>query len=77
MHLLTSNISDFIENALNLITSSVIMNNQVITKLINNETYFDMTSKEIEEGYVLDFRDSVNSADEIVKNRIIAEEEIK
>lgn len=68
MHLLTSNISDFIENALNLITSSVIMNNQVITKLINNETYFDMTSKEIEEGYVLDFRDSVNSADEIVKN---------
>ena len=67
MHLLTSNISDFIENALNLITSSVIMNNQVITKLTNSETYFDMTSKEIEEGYVLDFRDSINSADEIVK----------
>ncbi|MCM1004019.1 MAG: PAS domain-containing sensor histidine kinase [Candidatus Gastranaerophilales bacterium] len=68
MHLLTSNISDFIENALNLITSSVIMNNQVITKLVGSETYFDMTSKEIEEGYVLDFRDSVNSADEIAKN---------
>lgn len=68
MHLLTSNISDFIENALNLITSSVIMNNQVITKLTTSETYFDMTSKEIEEGYVLDFRDSVSSADEIAKN---------
>lgn len=68
MHLLTSNISDFIENALNLITSSVIMNNQVITKLKNSETYFDMTSKEITEGYVLDFRDSSNSAEEIVKN---------
>lgn len=68
MHLLTSNISDFIENALNLITSSVIMNNQVITKLKTSETYFDMTSKEIEEGYVLDFRDSINTADEISKN---------
>lgn len=68
MHLLTSNISDFIENALNLITSSVIMNNQVITKLTTSETYFDMTSKEIEEGYVLDFRDSVNTVEEIVTN---------
>lgn len=68
MHLLTSNISDFIENALNLITSSVIMNNQVITKLTTGETYFDMTSKEIDEGYVLDFRDSVSSANEIAKN---------
>lgn len=61
MHLLTSNISDFIENALNLITSSIIMNNQVITKLTTGETYFDMTSKEIEEGYVLDFRDASSS----------------
>lgn len=68
MHLLTSNISDFIENALNLITSSVIMNNQVITKLTTSETYFDMTSKEIEEGYVLDFRDSINTVEEIVTN---------
>lgn len=59
MHLLTSNISDFIENALNLITNSVILNKPVITKLTSRETYFDMTSKEIEEGYVLDFRDSV------------------
>ncbi len=67
MHLLTSNISDFIENALNLITSSVIMNNQVITKLSGSETYFDMTSKEIEDGYVLDFRDSTSNADEIAK----------
>lgn len=65
MHLLTSNISDFIENALNLITSSIITNNQVITKLKTSETYFDMTSKEIEEGYVLDFRDCVHSAEEI------------
>lgn len=68
MHLLTSNISDFIENALNLITSSVITNNQVITKFTGGEVYFDMTSKEIEDGYVLDFRDSLNSVDEILKN---------
>ncbi len=68
MHLLTSNISDFIENALNLITSSVITNNQVITKFTSGEVYFDMTSKEIEDGYVLDFRDSLNSVDEILRN---------
>ncbi len=59
MHLLTSNISDFIENALNLISTSVILNKAVITKLTDKEIYFDMTSKEIEEGYVMDFRDSV------------------
>lgn len=59
MHLLTSNIKDFIENALNLISSSIILNKPVITKLSDKEMYFDMTSKEIEEGYVLDFRDSI------------------
>lgn len=59
MHLLTSNICDFIENALNIITNSVILNKPAITKLISKEIYFDMTTKEIEEGYVLDFRDSV------------------
>ena len=37
MHLLTSNISDFIENALNLISSSVILNKPVITKLVSGE----------------------------------------
>lgn len=57
MHLLTSNISDFIENALNLISNSVILDKPVITKFREKEIYFDMTSKEIEEGYVLDFRD--------------------
>lgn len=59
MHLLTSNISDFIENALNLISSSVILNKPVITKLVSGEVYFDMTTKEIEDGYVLSFRDSI------------------
>lgn len=68
MHLLTSNITDFIENAFNLITSSVITNMPVITKFANGEIYFDMTSKEIEDGYVLDFRDSVSNANEIAKN---------
>lgn len=57
MHLLTSNVSDFIENALNLISNSVILDKPVITKFREKEIYFDMTSKEIEEGYVLDFRD--------------------
>ena len=59
MHLLTSNIADFIENPMNLITNSVALHKPVITKFISKEMYFDMTVKEIEEGYVLDFRDAV------------------
>lgn len=62
MHLLTSNISDFIENPMNLISSSVIMHKPVITKFVNKEIYFDMTVKEIAEGYVLDFRDAMQNA---------------
>lgn len=59
MHLLTSNISDFIETPMNLILNSVVSQAPVITKLVNREIYFDMTAKEISEGYVLDFRDSI------------------
>ena len=51
MHLLTSNVSDFIENALNLISNSVILDKPVITKFREKEIYFDMTSKEIEEDF--------------------------
>ena len=68
MHLLTSNIADFIENALNLISNSVILDKPVITKLISKEMYFDMTSKEIEEGYVLDFRDVQPSLTDVSDN---------
>ena len=59
MHLLTSNIADFIENPMNLIESSILMHKPVITKFAGKEAYFDMTVKEINEGYVLDFRDAV------------------
>ena len=59
MHLLTSNIIDFIENPINLIENSILMHKPVITKLVGKEAYFDMTAKEINEGYVLDFRDAV------------------
>ena len=62
MHLLTSNISDFIENPMNLISSSIIMHKPVITKFVNKEIYFDMTVKEIAEGYVLDFRDAIQNS---------------
>ncbi len=71
MHLLTSNISDFIENAMNLITNAVILHKPVITKFAGREVYFDMTAKDIDEGYVLDFRDAVSPA----MNNIAAEEE--
>lgn len=62
MHLLTSNIADFIENAHNLIINAVISTEKVIIKLMAKEVYFDMTAKEIEDGYVLAFRDSVNTS---------------
>lgn len=61
MHLLTSNISDFIETGLNIVYSAITSNAQVIAKLNDKETYFDMTAREIEDGYVLDFRDAQNS----------------
>ncbi len=64
MHLLTSNISDFIENPLNLINNSISLHKPVITKFVGKEAYFDMTVKEIETGYVLDFRDAVNKFEE-------------
>ncbi len=60
MHLLTSKISDFIENPMNLIRNSIDMHKPVITKFVGKESYFDMTAKEIDEGFVLDFRDAVN-----------------
>lgn len=59
MHLMTSNIADFIENPMNLIVNSVALHKPVITKFVDREIYFDMTVKEISEGYVLDFRDAV------------------
>lgn len=68
MHLLTSNISDFIENSMNLISSSVILHKPVITKFAGREIYFDMTVKEIEEGYVLDFRDAVSAVQETAQD---------
>lgn len=61
MHLLTSNIADFIENAQNLITNASISNKEVITKLIGKEIYFNLTANEIEEGFVMSFRDTNNS----------------
>lgn len=60
MHLLTSNIADFIENPINMINNAIVMNRPVITKFAGKETYFDMTAKEIDEGYVLDFRDALS-----------------
>ncbi len=58
MHLMTSNISDFIENSNNIISNSVINNSASIIKIKDKEQYFNMTAREVEEGYVLDFRTS-------------------
>ncbi len=74
MHLLTSNISDFIENSMNLILNSLVLQKPVITKFVNKEVYFDMTVKEINEGYVLDFRDNISN--ELNVNNINIEENI-
>ena len=42
MHLLTSNISEFIENHMNLITNAISMNKSVITKFVDKDVFFDM-----------------------------------
>lgn len=59
MHLMTSNIADFIENPINLAITSVKNSKPVIAKLVSSEVYYDMTAKEIEDGYVFDIRDAV------------------
>ena len=74
MHLMTSNISDLIENAKNLINNAVIINKPVIVKFIDRELYYDMTVRSIEEGFVLDFRDAVQTIDKVIndnENKII------
>ena len=62
MHLMTSNISDIIENANAMITNVTIMHKPAIVKLKDKEQYYDMTVREIEDGYVLDFRDAEGSS---------------
>ena len=57
MNLKTSVVSDFIENANNLIMNAILNNKSVITKMTGREVYFEMTARQIEEGYVLAFRD--------------------
>ena len=57
MNLKTSNISDFVETPLSIITHAIDYDEAVIAKMLNREIYFELTAKEIEEGYVLDFRD--------------------
>ena len=74
IHLLTSNITDFIENALNLAATSIITEKPVIVKFVDKEVYFDMTSKEINEGFVLDFREAGEASLGIIET---SEEEYK
>ena len=70
MHLMTSSITDIIENAQNMISNAIIFDKPVITKLVEDEKYFDMTAKEIEDGYVLDFRNvsQANQTNAVVDN---------
>lgn len=60
MHLLTSNIADFIENIQNLIKNAI-NGNEVISKFVGKEIYYNMTANEIEDGYVLSFRYVANA----------------
>ena len=73
MHLMTSHIYDFIENAMNLISNSMIMNKPVITKMTDKELYYDMTVREIEDGYVLDFRQSAQYAQDTAESQDVTE----
>ncbi len=65
MHLMTSNIDDFIENSITLISNAVILHKPLIVKFKNRELYYDMTAREIENGYVLDFREAVNQSEPV------------
>ena len=60
MHLLTSNITNFIENPLGLALNSITSSKPVITKLVSKDQYYDMTASQTDGGYVLDFRDAVS-----------------
>ncbi len=63
MHLLTSNISDFIENALNMIHIAAGDSSIIIVKLLAKDVFFDMTAKETEDGFVITLRDIKNQAE--------------
>ncbi len=67
MHLMTSDISEFIEAAQVMINSALSLNHPVIVKLNGKENYYDMTAREIEEGYVLDLRDTVQDIKNVQK----------
>ena len=62
MHLLTSNISDFIENALTMLNSAITNNSSLIVKKSNEDVFYDMTATELEEGYVFSLRDTNSSS---------------
>lgn len=74
MHLLTSNIAEFVENALNLASTAIITEKPVIVKFVEKEIYFEMTSKELDEGFVLDFREAGQASLGIIET---SEEEYK
>ena len=76
MNLKTSNISDFIENAENIIINAVVTDKAVIAKFVNREIYFEMTAKQYEDGYVLDFRDIEKEKEYKNSDRDDAEKEV-
>ena len=61
MHLMTSNIDEFLDNAKNILANAAIINKPVIAKSADKELYYDLTVREIQEGYVLDFRFAADS----------------
>ena len=64
MHLMTSNISEFIENPLSLAMNAAMNSIPFITKAVGKEVYYDMTANEVDNNYVLDFRKSLSVAGE-------------
>ena len=62
MHLLTSNITDFIENAFHMVQTSLENNQECIIKAKSEDIFFDMTTSEVDDGYVLSLRVSDNAS---------------
>ena len=75
MDLKTSKISDFIENAENLISQATINDHTVITKMVNNEIYFEMSAKTrqgVNEGFSYAIEEAYHMAEEeLNKDKII------
>jgi len=59
--LTSSFINDLLENGLELVKKASMESKPLVTKVKNSERYFEMTSNQVSDGYVVDLRDTTQS----------------